>query len=132
MWRTLIFCGFTSIWLISSIILQNFLSNLASAFSLMQAAGFKWIGDRDEPADQDFLPSLLQKYIREDSTISNKLIDISGSINQTNDVHESISQEPISNKTLPPFPRVAQHEFLNSQERDSAISRYKEKRKTRR
>lgn len=102
------------------------------SFPTCQAAGFKWIGDRDEPADQDFLPSLLQKYIREDSTISNKLIDISGSINQTNDVHESISQEPISNKTLPPFPRVAQHEFLNSQERDSAISRYKEKRKTRR
>lgn len=40
-------------------------------------------------------------------------------------------ENPVSADTQPLVPRVAQYD-LNSQERESAISRYKEKRKTRR
>ncbi|KAJ0110870.1 hypothetical protein Patl1_01082 [Pistacia atlantica] len=57
--------------------------------------------------------------------------DIGGRIRVVSDGDEGGSQHPVTTETLPVFAKVGLHE-LNSQERDSALSRYKEKKKTRR
>ncbi|KAL4340167.1 hypothetical protein GQ457_08G021470 [Hibiscus cannabinus] len=97
------------------------------------------------PATDNLQPEIVQPFLTYESsplqwsnvemgneafTVPNKQVDSSRSV----DVNEGQMQTQMgAGNTLapPPIPKPAVHE-LNSQERDSAISRYKEKKKTRR
>ena len=86
----------------------------------MQASAFQWCGDGGEAANQ-VLPSVLLGSSEESCLVPRKHL---GS-------DEGKSECPVVTNTLPAIPKAYVHE-LNSQERDSALSRYKEKKKTRR
>lgn len=88
----------------------------------MQGSALQWFSD----------PSMVSRNHFEDiSVVPDKHLDIGGRIRVVSDGDGGGSQHPITTETLPVFPKVGQHE-LNSLERDSALSRYKEKKKTRR
>ena len=81
-------------------------------------------------ANQVFLPfSQLRSYTEENAVVPDKHLD-TRSIH-VNDSIEDQLQHQIAAGTISALPKITVHE-LNSQERDSAISRYKEKKKTRR
>ncbi|KAB5527471.1 hypothetical protein DKX38_021318 [Salix brachista] len=87
--------------------------------------------ENGEAANQVFLPSTLPRSNFEEScAVPDKEINISDSASQINDGREAEPQ-PRTIGTLPVLPNAGTHE-LSSQDRDSAISRYKEKRQTRR
>uniref|UniRef100_A0A2P2LJJ8 Zinc finger protein CONSTANS-LIKE 13 n=1 Tax=Rhizophora mucronata TaxID=61149 RepID=A0A2P2LJJ8_RHIMU len=84
-----------------------------------------------EAANNVYLPpALLRTNLEECLDIPDKQSDAGGSASHAKDGPEAPSQQPFG-VTLPLFPKVAVHE-INNQERDSALSRYKEKKKTRR
>ncbi|EOX94955.1 B-box type zinc finger protein with CCT domain, putative [Theobroma cacao] len=87
--------------------------------------------DNVEMANQVFLPfSQLRGYTEESAVVPNEHLDTSRTAH-VNDSLEDQLQHQIAAGTTSALPKIVVHE-LNSQERDSAISRYKEKRKTRR
>ncbi|CAI9781127.1 unnamed protein product [Fraxinus pennsylvanica] len=92
---------------------------------------FLLCGDSGEVADQDFSSTLLGSYIDTNHLVPDKDLDVGDSPFQSNGCQEGQSRVPVNSKPLEAIPKVAARE-LNSQERDFAISRYKEKRKTRR
>ncbi|KAK9281990.1 hypothetical protein L1049_004901 [Liquidambar formosana] len=97
-----------------------------------EASAFQWCSDSGEATNQVFLPSTLLGSNREDSClVPDKPSDIGSGVSHANGDHERKSQHLMITETSPVFPKVASHEF-NSQERDTALSRYKEKKKTRR
>ncbi|KAE8708161.1 membrane-anchored ubiquitin-fold protein 3-like isoform X1 [Hibiscus syriacus] len=84
-----------------------------------------------ELANQAFLPfSQLRGHAEENAVVPNKHEDSSRNVDVNISIEDQRQHQIVSGTTLAP-PTVAVHE-LNSQERDSAISRYKEKKKTRR
>ncbi|KAL5859029.1 hypothetical protein ACOSQ4_000325 [Xanthoceras sorbifolium] len=90
----------------------------------------QWFTDSFEATNQ--LPSkLLRNNFEESSVVPDQHLDTGGCVSHSSDGHKERSHLPITTEPVPVFPKVGLHE-LNSQERDSAISRYKEKRKTRR
>lgn len=95
----------------------------------MQESMLQWFINTGEAANEVFVPStLLRSNFEDSSAIPDKWSDISGSRSHDNDGH---GVQPVTARTPSVVPKVASHE-LNSQERDFAISRYKEKRKSRR
>ncbi|XP_022771006.1 zinc finger protein CONSTANS-LIKE 13-like [Durio zibethinus] len=87
--------------------------------------------DNVEMGNQVFLPfSQLRGCTEESAMVPDKRLDSSRTIH-VNDSLEDEQQHQIAAGTSSTLPRFAVHE-LNSQERVSAISRYKEKKKTRR
>lgn len=87
--------------------------------------------DLDKATNQLCLPiSLKRRYLEENPVVPDKKSDICANVSHANDSIEAFSY-PTTYVALSSLPRAATHE-LNSQERDSAISRYKEKKKTRR
>lgn len=96
----------------------------------MQASAFEWCGDGGEAATQ-VLPCVLLGNSEESCLVPRKSSDVVGSVSHANGSDEGKSECPVVTNTLPAFPKAYVHE-LNSQERDSALSRYKEKKKTRR
>jgi hypothetical protein len=93
----------------------------------------QWCTDRDEAANQLCLSnSLKRKYLEENPVVPDKRSDTGGGVCHANDLVEAPSlHDPVKYEASTALQRVSSHE-LNSQERDSALSRYKEKRKTRR
>jgi hypothetical protein len=92
----------------------------------------RWFSDSGEAAKEEFsLSTLFGACGDETSVVPDTQLDIHGGISHSVDVQEGESQHPIATRTVPCFSIPARHE-LNSQERDSALSRYKEKKKTRR
>lgn len=98
----------------------------------MQTSSLRWPTDSCEAANQRPL-TLLRNHFEESFAVPDKHLDTTGCTRNVSvsDGDEGRSQHPITAETSAVFPKVSVHE-LNSQERDSAISRYKEKRKTRR
>ncbi|KAH8489234.1 hypothetical protein H0E87_024758 [Populus deltoides] len=87
--------------------------------------------ENGEAANQVSFPSTLPGSNFEGSyAVPEKEFNISDSASHINDGHEAEPQ-PSTIETLPVLPNVGTRE-LSSQERDSAISRYKEKKQTRR
>ncbi|CAN0899055.1 Zinc finger protein CONSTANS-LIKE 13 [Linum grandiflorum] len=86
---------------------------------------FHWQNDDEDAANQAFISSILRTNLDEGSATLDKQSDTAGRETHADDEDEAKPQHPA--RTLPTFPKE-----LNSQERDSAISRYKEKKKTRR
>lgn len=77
-------------------------------------------------------PSMVSKnHVEEISIVPDKHSNTGGCIRVVSDADEGGSQHPIITERLSVFPKVGLHE-LNTQQRDSALSRYKEKKKTRR
>ncbi|KAL3531422.1 hypothetical protein ACH5RR_010744 [Cinchona calisaya] len=95
-----------------------------------EAGALQWCGDKVDVANQDFSSDLLDSYIEMNHLVPDKDTDIAESPGQINGSHDMQSHSP-GTETLQILPRVSIRE-LNSQQRDSAISRYKEKKKTRR
>ncbi|KAL7198887.1 hypothetical protein ACSBR2_021222 [Camellia fascicularis] len=90
-----------------------------------------WCGNNVELANQGLRPSKLQaSYIEESCLVPEKDSDIGGSASHANCGPEVESQHH-GTEALHVLPKVTIRE-LTSQERDFAISRYKEKKKTRR
>jgi hypothetical protein len=112
--------------------LNSFLRRL-NILPVEQANAIQWCTDRDEAANQLCLPnSLKRKYLKENPVVPDKRSDTGGSVSHANDGIEAQSlYDPTKYEASSALQRVAPHD-LNSQVRDSAISRYKEKRKTRR
>ncbi|XWS76500.1 hypothetical protein CRYUN_Cryun01aG0181700 [Craigia yunnanensis] len=98
-------------------------------FPTYESSPLQCFSDNVEMANQVFLP-FPQGYTEESAVVPDKHLDSSRTIH-VNDSLEDQLQHQIAAGTISALPKVAVHE-LNSQERDSAISRYKEKRKTRR
>ncbi|KAJ6329176.1 hypothetical protein OIU77_010786 [Salix suchowensis] len=87
--------------------------------------------ENGEAANQVFLPSTLPgSNFEESCAVPDKETNISDSASHINYGREAEPQ-PRTTGTLPVLPNAGTHE-LSSQDRDSAISRYKEKRQTRR
>ncbi|XVF21895.1 hypothetical protein REPUB_Repub12eG0128600 [Reevesia pubescens] len=101
------------------------------SFPAYESSALQCFSDNVEMANQVFLPfSQLRGYTEESAVVPDKHLDSSWTVH-VNDSLEDQLQQQIAAGTMSALPKVAFHE-LNSQERDSAISRYKEKRKTRR
>ncbi|XP_022899103.1 zinc finger protein CONSTANS-LIKE 13-like [Olea europaea var. sylvestris] len=92
---------------------------------------FLLCGDSGGVADQDFSSALLGSYIDTNHLVPDKDSDVGESPFQSNGCQEGQSCVPVNSRPFEAIPKVAARE-LNSQERDLAISRYKEKKKTRR
>ncbi|KAJ9171872.1 hypothetical protein P3X46_015178 [Hevea brasiliensis] len=99
-------------------------------FPVYEENVFHWISDTGEAGNQVCDPSPLLRS-KESSVLPDKQPNIGGSVNRANGREEEEPQFPLSTRMISVFSKVGSHE-LNSQERDSAISRYKEKKKTRR
>ncbi|PON57172.1 Zinc finger-domain containing protein [Parasponia andersonii] len=93
----------------------------------------QWYVDNDEAAYQDVLPDmLLRRHLRKGYKDSDKRSEISDTRSHANDDgHNERSPHPMDSRASSDYQKVAPYE-LSSQEREGAISRYKEKRKTRR
>ncbi|KAF8015051.1 hypothetical protein BT93_H0749 [Corymbia citriodora subsp. variegata] len=92
-------------------------------FHKIEATDFQWFSNDGDTRNQAYDPSTFS-YGEESPTALDKYPNISFQ-SSTNECHEVPSEHPVNSNPLPLVP-------LNSQERESAISRYKEKRKTRR
>lgn len=93
---------------------------------------FSWLSDTAEAGDQKYLPSTLRRSnLEEGPVVPDKQSNIDGSVSYANGSREGETQYPVPTGMLTAGPKVKLHE-INSQERDSALSRYKEKKKTRR
>lgn len=97
----------------------------------MQSSALPSFGDNVEMTDQVFVPfSELRGHTEECAVVPDKHLGSSRTI-PVSDSLGNQQQHQIEAGTMLALPKVAVHE-LNCQERDSAILRYKEKRKTRR
>lgn len=94
----------------------------AQILPLIQGTALQWFNDRSVVS---------RNHFDEVSVVPDKLSDIDGRLRVVSDGDEGGSRYPISTETLSVLPKAGLHE-INSQERDSALSRYKEKKKTRR
>lgn len=97
----------------------------------MQAGDFEWARDGSETANQVVPPNALLRAYKEEihDTHSTSAISETG-----NHVYDDKGHEPpnsLNSKTLSTTAKVAPYE-ISSQERDSALLRYKEKKRTRR
>ncbi|KAB2050725.1 hypothetical protein ERO13_A12G008800v2 [Gossypium hirsutum] len=99
-------------------------------FPAYESSALRFFGDNVEMTDQVFVPfSELRGHTEECAVVPDKHLGSSRTIPVSDSLGNQ--QHQIDTGTVSALPKVAVHE-LNSQERDSAISRYKEKRKTRR
>ncbi|KAM3326300.1 zinc finger protein CONSTANS-LIKE 13 [Capsicum chacoense] len=93
-----------------------------------EGSAFNWCGDSGEFADQGFSSSLADCFIETKCLFPNRDSDVCDASGRAN---EEQSHNPPTTETFQMVPKVA-HRELNSQERETAVSRYKEKKKTRR
>ncbi|XP_030462888.2 zinc finger protein CONSTANS-LIKE 13 isoform X2 [Syzygium oleosum] len=94
-------------------------------FHKIEATDFQWFSNDGDARNQAYdRSSFFGSYGEESPTALDKYPDISF-LSSATECHEVPSENPINSNPLPLVP-------LTSQERESAISRYKEKRKTRR
>ncbi|XP_055813363.1 zinc finger protein CONSTANS-LIKE 13 [Solanum dulcamara] len=94
-----------------------------------EVSAFKWRSDAGEFADQGFSSSLPDCFIETKCLLPDRgsdVCDASGGANE-----EQSHNPPTAETTFQMVPKIV-HRELNSQERETAVSRYKEKKKTRR
>ncbi|KAJ6674888.1 ZINC FINGER PROTEIN CONSTANS-LIKE 10 [Salix viminalis] len=121
--------NYHELWWVDTSATRNVGLSLNSELS--STYGFFSSGENGEAANQVFLPSTLPgSNFEESCAVPEKETNISDSASHINDGREAEPQ-PRTIGTLPVLPNAGTHE-LSSQDRDSAISRYKEKRQTRR
>lgn len=94
----------------------------------MQGSAFHWHGDTVEFVDQGFSSSLTDCFIETKCLLPDRDSDVCDASGGGN---EEQSHHPPTTETFQMVPKVV-HRELNSQERETAVSRYKEKKKTRR
>ncbi|CAN4091503.1 unnamed protein product [Withania somnifera] len=93
-----------------------------------EGSAFHWCGDTGEFTERGFSSSLADYFIETKCLLPGRdsgVCDASGGAN------EEQSHNPPTAETFQMVPKVV-HRELNSQERETAVSRYKEKKKTRR
>lgn len=95
----------------------------------MQAGHFEWPRDRSETANQVVPPNTSLRTYNEEVNDTHSVSAVCGSHAYCNNGRQPPNS--LNSEILSPTPKVAPYE-LTSQERDSALLRYKEKRKTRR
>lgn len=105
----------------------NFEGNLFPSYKSSDV--IKWYGDPPEVTNHVFVPSILQSNEENARVPDNVLKNACSSVSQGHESQDEKSQNPVSTENMLVFGKT--HE-INSQERDSALSRYKEKKKTRR
>lgn len=93
-----------------------------------EGSAFHWCGDTGEFADQGFSSSLADCFIETKCLLPDRDSDVGDASGGAN---EEQSHNPPPAETFQMVPKVV-HRELNSQERETAVSRYKEKKKTRR
>ncbi|XP_057484347.1 zinc finger protein CONSTANS-LIKE 13-like [Actinidia eriantha] len=97
-----------------------------------KAGGFHRCCGNVELPNHGLHSKLAGSYVEDNCfLVPDKDSDIGDSANHTNCCHEGQSLHCVGTETIQVLPKVAARE-LTSQERDSVISRYKEKKKTRR
>nr|GMD64045.1 zinc finger protein CONSTANS-LIKE 13 [Ipomoea batatas] len=96
-----------------------------------EASGFQGGTDTSKFVEQGIASSLFGGFVETNCLVPDKNSDTGYGSVLANDHSKGKSQHSSISDTLQMLPRVAPRE-LNSQERETAITRYKEKRKTRR
>ncbi|KAI8522749.1 hypothetical protein RHMOL_Rhmol13G0021200 [Rhododendron molle] len=96
-----------------------------------KAGAFQWGINNIELADRGFQSKLVGSYGEESRLVPDKDLDNGGSGSHANCGHEAQTHHYVGTEIIHVPPKVVVRE-LTSQERDTAISRYKEKKKTRR
>ncbi|XP_065861283.1 zinc finger protein CONSTANS-LIKE 13 [Euphorbia lathyris] len=92
---------------------------------------FHWLNDPGEAGNQACHASTLTRKDLDGSPIVPDKLSNIDSLSHANGSQELEAQYLVPTAALPLYPKVGLHD-INSQERDSAISRYKEKKKSRR
>lgn len=96
----------------------------------MQASALDWCFTGGVP-DEGFPSTFIGSFTEMNHLVPDKDSDVGDSTGVADGFQEVQSCVPVDSKTFQPLPITGARE-LNSHERDSAISRYKEKKKTRR
>lgn len=96
----------------------------------LQGSTFQWCNDTGKDAEESLLNTSFQSYLNADCLVPDKDPDSDPKLHHGDNKNETLSQNPVVTEGAQIFPKVP-HEFC-SQHRDSAITRYKEKRKSRR
>lgn len=100
----------------------------------MQERAYQFCTDSGDTAIPDFVPKTsLRSYDQESHIDPDKHSDIGDTVNHNHSIdgHNGQSQHHMDSTSLPDYLKVNPHE-LRSQDRETALSRYKEKKKTRR
>ncbi|XP_043710568.1 zinc finger protein CONSTANS-LIKE 13-like [Telopea speciosissima] len=101
-------------------------------FLLIQGVALRWHSNSCKSAGPEPIPSSsLESYAEESLPFHQKPTEVGGSGCHINGGFKEQMKHPVVRESLQGLPTVAPHE-LSSQERDSMILRYKEKRKMRR
>ncbi|KAK1398928.1 B-box type zinc finger protein with CCT domain [Heracleum sosnowskyi] len=99
-------------------------------FPCYEGSTFQWCNDIGKDAEESLPNTSFQSYLNIDCLVPDKEPVIDPKLHQGDKKNEIPSQNPVVTEASEIFPKVP-HEFC-SQHRDSAITRYKEKRKSRR
>ncbi|KAJ8543322.1 hypothetical protein K7X08_005845 [Anisodus acutangulus] len=94
-----------------------------------EGSGFHWCCDTGEFTDQGFSSSLADCFIETKCLLPDRDSDVGDTSGGANE--EKSHHNPPTAETFQMVPKFS-HRELNSQERETAVSRYKEKKKTRR
>lgn len=97
----------------------------------MQADEFKWSDTTCGVPDEGLPSTFVENFIKTNHLVPDKDSDIGDGIGIASGYQEVQTGVPMDSKMLQVTPLAGARE-LNAQERDYAISRYKEKKKTRR
>lgn len=101
-------------------------------FLYMQTRQYQPCTGNGDTAVEEFNPETsLRSFVQESHNDCDKHSDTSDTVYHISDGHIGNSQNHTGSKFLPDYLKVAPHE-LRTQDRETAISRYKEKKKTRR
>lgn len=104
----------------------------SAALPAFEEGLYQWFNDTEETENEGLVPcASLKSNFKDTSATPDKQHDVDGSVSHTHNEHEPQPLPPATSSALSLLPKVAPLE-LNSQERGSALSRYKEKKKTRR
>lgn len=97
----------------------------------LQSSAFQWCSDTGEDADQGLSTPSFQSYFNSNCLVPDRDSEIDHSLQDGDDDHNTQTQDLIVNKVMQINHKIVPQE-LSSQEREDAITRYKEKRKSRR
>lgn len=100
-------------------------------FPSLEARPLMWCSYTGEDADQGLPSTSLQNYFNTNCMVPDKDSEIGHCFCHENNGHEAQSESPVITEAAQILPKVAPREF-SIQDRNSAITRYKEKRKSRR
>ncbi|KAK1354104.1 B-box type zinc finger protein with CCT domain [Heracleum sosnowskyi] len=100
-------------------------------YPLYETSAFQWCNDIGEDADESLPNTSYQSYLNTDCLVPDKDPEVDPTLHYDENKHETPSENPVVIEASHIIPKAVPPEF-SSQHRDSAITRYKEKRKSRR